>query len=148
MESIVNGLVTIGWMNELKFSNNFDKTISSFLREIKTQNYSDYIEFSSDLFFDFNWDDGRIPLIKNSKIFSSVDGVDLIICLGTYAADFIVNKSNYNKIPVLADAISDPISAGIVSSIEDSGYDFLSVRCDPIVYYSQIKLFFDFVKFI
>ncbi|HPO49860.1 MAG TPA: ABC transporter substrate binding protein [Spirochaetota bacterium] len=146
-EAMLNGLTTIGWMNELSFSGNFDRTILMLLKELKSQNYSDYIEFSEDLFFDFNWDDARIPLIKKSKIFSGVIKADLIICLGTYAADFIVNKSNYDQIPVLADAISDPVGAGIIPSIEDSGRDFLTVRCDPNVYYRQIKLFYDVVKF-
>jgi len=147
LEAMLNGLITVGWMNELKFSSGFDKTILGLLQELKNQNYSDYIEFSQDLFFDFNWDDARVPLIKKSKIFSENSDVDLIICLGTYATDYIVNKSDYHKIPVLADAISDPVGAGLIPSIEDSGYDFLTVRCDPNVYYRQIKLFYDVVKF-
>ncbi|OHD19079.1 MAG: hypothetical protein A2086_11500 [Spirochaetes bacterium GWD1_27_9] len=147
LKSMLGGLVTIGWMNEVKLPEENEISALEIIKALKKQNYSDYIEFSEDLFFDFDWDEANAENPKFKKIISEKGGVDLVISLGTSASRVMSSLPETNKIPVIVDSISDPIGAGISKSYEDSGKEFLTVRCDPYMYIRQAKLFYDVVKF-
>ena len=145
-EAILQGFITIGWFNEIEIPQLEEKTVTNLLKELSKLNYSNYIEFNSEWFYDFDWDDIKIKNFKKHDIFKAKTDIDLMIVLGTYAVDVLIKNKLITK-PVIADAISDPVGSGIIPWIEDSGNDFLSVRCDPDVYIRQIRLFYDVVKF-
>lgn len=145
-ESFVQGLQTIGWIKDVALPNPQDRTVSSYLVELEKIDYSDYIQFNSEEFFNFDWDDANIPLFKKTKLFKGEDKASLVLVLGTFACDALL-KNGFTSYPMIADAVSDPVGAGVIPSIDDSGLDNFTVRCDPDVYYRQLKLFHDVTAF-
>ncbi|MDQ2085371.1 ABC transporter substrate binding protein [Herbivorax sp. ANBcel31] len=142
--NMLEGLKEIGWLNDVDLPKEADSMLS-FLEELNSISYSDYVEFSVDLFFDMEWDTERMKSSEFSSIKNS-DNIDLIISLGTSSTRYISKIGDF-PIPVLGDGISDPVGAGISKSYEDSGKDFLTVMCDPSVYLRQVRLFHDIVGF-
>ena len=50
-------------------------------------------------------------------------------------------------IPVLVDAVTDPLEAGIIPNNEDTGKKFLTCRTDPDQFRRQVRLFYKTVEF-
>jgi ABC-type uncharacterized transport system substrate-binding protein len=44
-------------------------------------------------------------------------------------------------------SVADALAAGIVKSLEDSGYDHIHARVDPFRYERQIRIFYDIIGF-
>ncbi len=142
--SILKGLMTVGWMKDADLSS--CKNTSDLIEFVNENNISDYVSFPEELFFDLGW--GRNTASMRSVLISNSDKekIDLIIALGGIAGGIFAKLDEYS-IPVLVDAVTDPIAAGIIPGFEDSGKDFLTCRCDPEQFKRQIRLFYDVVKF-
>lgn len=143
---LLDALSNSEWMKKIQLSEEARKTVGSMLAEIRTTDYSDYIDFPPDLYFDFEFNEARASDPNFKRIISNSEDVDIIISFGTRASRVLSNRQFLN-IPVVAVQISDPVKAGIIDSCEDSGKDFLTTRCDPNKYVRQIKVFHDVVKF-
>ncbi|HCL57757.1 MAG TPA: hypothetical protein DHW82_12225 [Spirochaetia bacterium] len=145
-KSILSAMINAGWINEITLPSDKNTLMKDILNVINTS--SEYLEFNSaDLFFDFNWEDTKAKSPDFIKKIQSKN-IDLIIGLGTLAGQVLSSFHDQDfQTPVLIDSVSDPIEAGMIASNEDSGKNYLTVRCDPGAYLRQIKLFYDVVRF-
>jgi len=72
-------------------------------------------------------------------------GIDLMIAMGTWAGQDLANNDHSTPTEVMS--ASDPLAAGIIKSIEDSGYDHVHAQIDPYRYERQVRIFHDMVGF-
>ena len=67
--------------------------------------------------------------------------IDLIIAAGTWAGQDLANDRH--KTPTIVISTSNPLSSGIIKSLEDSGYDHVHARMNPYRYERQVRIFHD-----
>lgn len=71
--------------------------------------------------------------------------LDLILAMGTWAGQDM--RAVGPPIPTVVGSTSDPIAAGIIDSVEDSGRNLLHARVEPERYQRQVRLFHEIVPF-
>lgn len=144
----IKGLMEMGWietasMPEQKTTPSMEKIWSWLSTEVK----GEYIDFVQDGFYDADWEEGLRNNLKKD-LFTRIEtkqDIDLILALGTWAAQD-VSRARI-KVPGVGISISDPVAAGIIKSVEDSGNDYFTVRVDPLRDEQQIRIFHDIVGF-
>jgi ABC-type uncharacterized transport system substrate-binding protein len=155
LEGTLKGLMTIGWIKEIPpLMPGFNgyaaypdgKTEPNILAELSKYDYSDFLEFPKDAFFDLKWDDGNAKKKDFKRLTAPDSGIDLIIALGTQMSAILAKPASF-PIPVIVDSISDPVGSGILASLNDSGRDFLTGAVDPEQDLRQIRLFYSVIKF-
>lgn len=142
-KGILNGLKTNRWIKQTVDFSKAD-SMSDIYKILKTQDYSDYIEFVPDLFINLDWGNASYkadPFFSNNK-----PDVDLIIGFGGVAGKLFSKLDRY-PIPVLLEGITDPVGSGVINSASDSGKNFMTCRVDRTQYQRQIQLFKDFTDF-
>ncbi len=145
-KGLVEGFSNIGWANTIPIPSaiSMGETLIAWLART---NYSEYVEFPPEYFFNMEWgddDSAEEILIRNMD---SINGkVDCVIAYGTMAAKMFYDLDAYS-VPVVADAVSDPIMAGVTLTERDSGKEFFTIRVDPDIYRKQVRLFHDIVGF-
>lgn len=142
-KGLIEGFYNINWANKVTIPSSFSHC-DELISWLKTKKYSDYIEIDPEYFVNVAWGDNIDEL--NKKYFENKPDVDLVIAYGGKAASSFYELDNY-PIPVLSDAITDCVEAGITVNVDDSGKDFFSNKIDPEIYRQQIRLFHDFVQF-
>lgn len=147
--AILQGMQLIGWIkeNNVVVKDNYTSN-RELINGINRKDYSDYIEFSPEMFFSFRADENNAsdPQFKN-VMRRAIDGeFDLVILLGTLASHKVLENKEY-RAATLMDAVSDPIGSGFVESIDNSGKDFLTARIDPNQYIRQVRLFYKVIGF-
>lgn len=142
-KALIEGFSNIGWANRITLPSSFSHC-DELLLWLNNKNYSDYIEFSPEYFIDLNWGDNLDELTE--KYLEKKPNVDIIYAYGGKAAQSFYELESY-PIPVITDAITDCVQAGVSVSLNDSGKEFLTNKIDPEIYRQQIRLFHDFVKF-
>ncbi|MGE0083984.1 MAG: ABC transporter substrate-binding protein [Desulfococcaceae bacterium] len=117
----------------------------SFLSSARVQ--SGYIEFVRDAFYTADWDTRKRNIIKDQLIdrLNNVRDIDLVIAMGTWAGQDMANDRH--SVPTVSMSVTDPVRAGIVQDPEDSGYDHLHSRTNPMRYRRQVELFYNTVGF-
>ncbi|MCR5763456.1 MAG: hypothetical protein K6G00_08765 [Treponema sp.] len=143
LKGIINGLRTNRWIKQnLDLSN--AHTVNDIYQVLANEDYSDYLEFVPEYFVKLGW--GSHSDRINMLFADEKPDIDLIIGLGGVAGKILSKQEKY-KIPVLLDAITDPVGSGIVYSVSDSGKSFLTCRVDQTQYQRQIQLFKEFTGF-
>lgn len=145
MRTLVNGLIDIGWLPDVdppEYHEEMPKPYIEWLTKINSL----YLSFKPEDCYSANWDKQlrlrcRKELLKKLK---NAD-VDLVIAMGTWAGLDLAN--NEHNVPVLVLSTSDPIGAGIIKSLEDSGFDHVTARVDPNRYLRQLRMFHRIVGF-
>ena len=150
---MINGLIEIGWMDDIAEADFYYdpdmrqiKEVIDILKMLEENEYSDYLTFSRNLYFDLEWDTDTAKSRTFRNLLSEDSSVDLIIALGTGPGQ-VFSALEDLRIPVVADSISDPLGSEIITSYDDSGRDNLTVRVDPDRYKRQIRMFYDVVGF-
>jgi len=155
LEGTLRGLMTIGWIKEVpplqpgfKGYDAYDdgKTAANILAELGKTDYSAFLEFPPELFFDLKFSDANARSAEFRRITSTASGADLIIALGTQVSTILAKQAKF-PIPVIVDSISDPVGSGILVSLEDSGRDYLTGAVDPDQDIRQVRLFHSVIKF-
>lgn len=145
LRALVDAFATIGWANKLAIPASITTT-EELVTFLSDSNYSDYIEFPKSLYYDLNWGDAAAGMEKALIKGVKKSGADLILAYGGVAGNEFSKLSSYS-LPVVMDAITDPLAAGVIKSYEDSGKDFITCRVDPDQFKRQIRLFHDTVGF-
>lgn len=144
---IINALMNIGWIEQTKIpKQNGEQT--KYLWQWLVQNVkSKYIEFVKDGHYTGEWNNELIKTMVPDIInrLNNKKDIDLIIAAGTKAGLNLANNKHHT--PTLVISTSDPLGAGIIKSIEDSGYDHIHARVDPHRYERQINIFHDIIGF-
>ena len=145
MRTMVDGLIKLGWIKEQnppQLSGNISKPYLHWLMQAE----SPYLSFNPDDWYSAYWDEPRRKRIhKELLIKLQNNALDLVIAMGTWSGIDLANTNH--KVPVLVLSTSDPISAGIIKSIDNSGFDHVTARVDPTRYLRQIKMFHRIVGF-
>lgn len=144
---IVRGLMDMGWMENAKIPEQSGEQTAQLWQWLADNTKSRYIEFVKDAHYTGNWD---TPLIEKmvpeiiSRLNNKTD-IDLIIAAGTKAG--LELTTNDHKVPTLVISTTDPLAAGIINSVDDSGFDHVHARVDPYRHKRQIQLFHDIIGF-
>ncbi len=143
-KGLVEGFSEIDWANKLSVPTTFSHC-DELVSWVNSKKYSDFIEIVPEYFVNLQWGDNEAEFQR--KYFGSVPPqLDAIIAYGGMAAKAFYNKQSY-PVPVLSDAITDCVEAGVTKTIDDSGKDFFTNKIDPDIYKQQLRLFHDIVGF-
>jgi len=143
----IYSLMKLGWIDEIEVPDNPNQTTAQLWEWLSKQEISKYIDFPESAFYSSNWDeklreDNKQSLIKR---LNKQGDIDLVFAMGTWAGLDLANDKH--STPTIVMTSSDPISAGIISSPNDSGYDHLMVQVDPEQHARQIKLYHELIGF-
>ena len=144
---LIKNLMDMGWMEnaEIPVPEDFEDS-SQIWMWLSTRAKSNYIQFVGDAYWSTNWDDEKRKKTKVDVIQQlNAQKVDLILAMGTWAGQDLAN--DLHSVPTIVLSSTDPISANIVKSIEDSGYDHVHARVSPARHEYQLRWFHDFVGF-
>lgn len=148
LKSTVEGLVSLGWMEPVAFPEDPDPEDASRLWKWLSENArSKYLEFTADAFWSCAWDPKQYETVGNAAVrrLAEKRDLDLVLAMGTKAGQILANDRH--KIPTIVLSSTDPLSAGIVKSVEDSGRDHVHARMDPDRHLRQLRLFHDMFGF-
>ncbi len=148
LKAVIRGLAKIGWVETKeppKFSDpqNTEVLWQWMISDLK----SDYLEFVPNAYYDSNWDKDTRMVTRSQAIerVNAQKDIDLIFAFGTWAGQDLAN--NEHSIPIEVISASDPLGAGIVKSLEDSGFDHVHAKLEPRRYEIQVELFHDIIGF-
>lgn len=143
----IQGLMKLGWIEQTEIPPQQGEQTKELWNWLASTAKSRYLEFVADAHYNANWDDElRITTAKNLiKRLNSKDDIDLMIAMGTWAGQDLANNDHDTHTEVVS--ASDPISSGIVKSIEDSGFDHVHAQIDPYRYERQVRVFHDMTDF-
>lgn len=143
----VEGLVAHGWLEPLTlpvFTGRNTREIWMWLSEHAR---SEYLVFREDGFYDARWDQNRRLEIRGNLLsrLNHANDIDLILAMGTWAGQDLA--SNLHRTPTVVLSTSDPLSGGVIKSLDDSGFDHVFASYDPGLYPQQVRLFHTLVGF-
>jgi len=143
----IRGLIKLGWIETTDIPPQEGSETKTLWNWLSTKAKSKYIEFVKDAHYSANWDKTlrkkMTPEII-SRLIQKKD-IDLMIGAGTRAGQDLAN--NEHQIPTMVISVSDALASGIIKSIEDSGFDHIHARVDPLRYDRQIQIFYDIIGF-
>lgn len=143
----IGALMKKGWIEPKALPHPSGEATKPLWHWLATEVKSDYIEFVQDAHYSAAWDEEqRLRTVNN--IFERLNkkkDIDLMLAFGTWAGkDMATNK---HRTSTLIISSSDPLAAGIIHSLEDSGFDHVHANIDPYLYKRQIRTFHDLVGF-
>ena len=145
MRTLIKGLIDLKWI-EAPSPPEIDKKGTKAYWQWLTQCNSPYLSFKLENRYSANWDNQKRNKIKQTIIDSLRNKkVDLILAMGTWAGKDLAN--NQHTVPVVVLSTSDPLRAGIIKSINNSGFEHVTARIDPNRYFRQIRMFHRIVGF-
>lgn len=108
---------------------------------------SKYVHFVKDGHYSANWDENLRKEISKQIVdrLNVKQDIDLMIAAGTWAGQDLATNAHHT--PTIVISSSDAISAGIIKSIEDSGYDHIHATIAPFRNERQIRIFHDIIGF-
>jgi len=141
----VKGLMELGWIQKKAIPAHEDS--ESLWRWLSSNAKSDYLEFATDAFYTAGWDEDSRQETKEETIdrLKKSGDIDLIIAMGTWAGQDLANDRH--RTPTIVMSSSDPVGSGIIKSVEDSGYNHVHARVDPLRYERQVRVFHDIIGF-
>lgn len=143
----VKGLMRLGWIENTALPDSTDKSTEDIWNWLAASVKSDYLEFVKDAYYTVNWNASKQEAMRD-KIIARLNGekdIDLIIAMGTWAGKDIANDRH--SVPTMVMSTSDPVNAGIIDSVADSGHDHIHARVDPGRYERQLRIFHDIIGF-
>ena len=145
--ALVHALARNGWARQITIPPEATRTAQDLFAYLAAhKEWSDYLEFPPDAFFDSGWQD-RNRAANQQKILKRTD-IDMILAFGTWAgSDMKEMPKEFDRVPVVVVDVSDPLRSRIVDSNQDTGRDSLTARVDPRRYQRQARLFHDVVGF-
>ncbi|GFK94473.1 hypothetical protein NNJEOMEG_02318 [Fundidesulfovibrio magnetotacticus] len=141
LRSILQGLHEDGWM-PTDCGECFDPPRAN--RDVwaclSASDTGPWLRFAPDAFWSSEWDKTVRPGVRRAAIGRlKTSDLDLVLAMGTWAGQDLAN--NEHHVPILVASSSNPVSAGIIKSASDSGFDHVHARVDPTRYARQIRLF-------
>ena len=145
--ALLNGLMELGWIESTEIPHQEGEQTQELWKWLGTVSKSSYIEFVQDAHYSAEWDEKDQSAMTATIIerLNTKQDIDLMIVAGTSTGKAMANDQHH--VPCVIISTSDPLSAGIIKSIEDSGYDHVLARVDPTRYERQIQIFHDIIGF-
>lgn len=144
--SMLQGLRDLGWLRFDEVPAQEGEGIEGLWKWLGTVK-SDYLEFVQNAHYTAHWDDATREKVRAEVLdrLAKKKDIDLMIVLGTWAGkDMAVDGQNT---PCVVMATANPLEAGIIKGIEDSGRDMIHARIAPERYQQQIRIFHEVVGF-
>ncbi len=143
----IRGLMKLGWIEWADIPPQEGEQTEQLWHWLATEAKSDYLEFLPDGHYSAAWedqlaDDSVATLMKR---LNKRKDVDLLIAMGTRAGKDFANDKHHTPTMVLS--ASDPLSSGIIRSVEDSGFEHVHATVDPNRYERQIRVFHEIIGF-
>jgi ABC-type uncharacterized transport system substrate-binding protein len=143
----VRGLMKLGWVEVAEIPEQQGEQTVELWKWLSSYAKSEYLEFVPDGHYSANWDDNQRgeTVAELTQRLNRKGDIDLLIAMGTWAGkDFASNK---HSTPTMVLSASDPLSAGIIKSVEDSGFDHVHASVDPYRYERQLRVFHEIIGF-
>ena len=143
----IHGLIDLGWVEQIVIPDQIGNDTKQLWEWLSNNAKSNYIEFVKDAYYAANWDNQLREQLKNSIItrFNKDKDINLIFAMGSWAGKDLANDRH--STPTLVMSSSDPFTSRIIRSNDDSGFDHVHARVDPLRYERQIRLFHDIIGF-
>ena len=143
----IKALMRMGWIEEAFLPTLKGEETGGLWIWLATTAESNYLEFVKDAHYSAKWEDKvrEETVEKIIRRLNTKQDIDLMIAMGTWAGKDLAN--NKHKTNTMVVSASDAVGAGIIKSVEDSGYDHLHAYVDPFRYQRQVKVFHDMIGF-
>jgi len=143
----VRGLMQLGWLETADLPKQSGESTDTMWKWLSTEAKSDYIEFVANAHYSALWEKDTRSKVEDEIVFrlNNDKDIDLMIGMGTWAGKGLANYRHRTN--TLVFSTSNPISSGIIKSVEDSGFDHVHVRVDPKRNERQLKVFHEMVGF-
>lgn len=143
----VKALMEMGWIEKEPLPYLKGEETVGLWKWLVSHAKSDYLNFVADGHYSAVWEeDKREKTVKEIiKRLTTVQDVDLIIAMGTWAGKDLANNAHATNTMVVS--ASDAVGAGIIKSIYDSGFDHVHAYVDPYRYQRQVRFFHDMIGF-
>lgn len=146
--AIVISLAKKGWLQGLEsFPAESPLDARPLWNWLAGRNVGPYLEFVKDAFYSSNFEKETRTATRDKILnrLSKTKDIDLMIAMGASAGLDLAN--DLHSTPTLVFSAGNPVHAGIVASMEDSGRDHIWAHVDPDRYRIQLELFHDLFKF-
>ena len=143
----VKGLMQRGWLETAVLPKQTGESTDTLWKWLSTDAKSKYIEFVADAHYSAFWEKDKRAKVEDEIVarVNTKKDIDLMIGMGTWAGKGLANYRHRTN--TLVFSTSNPISSGIIKSVEDSGFDHVHVRVDPKRNERQLKVFHEMVGF-
>lgn len=143
----VRGLMQLGWIETAELPEQSGEATDTLWKWLSTEAKSDYVEFVADAHYSAFWETDRRSAVEDEIVFrlNNDKDIDLMIGMGTWAGKGLANYRHRTN--TLVFSTSNPISSGIIKSVEDSGFDHVHVRVDPKRNERQLQVFHEMIGF-
>ncbi len=147
LAALVKGLMELGWIEKADIPEPKGRETKPVWDWLSKQARSQYIQFVDDAYYSANWDKSERTSVRNSivKRLNEKKDINLMLAMGTWAGQDLAN--NDHSVPTMIMSASDPVKSEIIRSIEDSGFDHIHARVDPLRFERQIRTFHDMIGF-
>jgi ABC-type uncharacterized transport system substrate-binding protein len=143
----IRGLMKLGWIETAEIPQQKGEETKSLWHWLSTKAKSNYLEFPKDAYYSADWvNKTRIEATERLiRRLNDTKDIDLLIAMGTMAGQDFANNKHHTPTVVLS--TSDPISSGIIKSVEDSGFEHVHATVDPKRYERQVRVFHEIIGF-
>lgn len=143
----IKGLMKLGWIEQADIPPQKGEQTKELWTWLSAKAKSKYLVFVKDAHYTANWDDKTREKTAAEVIqrLNQKKDIDLMIAMGTWAGQDLANDKHTVATEVIS--ASDPIAAGIIKSVEDSGYPHIHAQVDPFRYERQVRVFHDIIGF-
>ena len=143
----VKGLMQLGWVEKAQLPEQSGEETETLWTWLSTEAKSDYVEFVADAHYSAFWENDKRSEVEDKIVFrlNNDKDIDLMIAMGTWAGKGLANYRHRTN--TLVFSTSNPISSGIIKSVEDSGFDHVHVRVDPKRNERQLMVFHEMIGF-
>ncbi|WP_373501356.1 ABC transporter substrate-binding protein [Desulfococcus sp.] len=143
----MRGLMKLGWIEYAEIPEQTGEQTRALWEWMSDNLKSDYLVFVRDAHYTAGWDDEARKQTRAAILdrLRQKHDIDLLIAMGTWAGKDMASGDHSTSTMVLS--TSDPIAAGIIKSIEDSGYPHVHAQVDPFRYERQVRVFHEIVGF-
>ncbi|WP_428033259.1 ABC transporter substrate-binding protein [Amphritea sp.] len=142
----IKGLMQLGWIEKSEIPEQQGEQTAQLWQWLQHGIRSQYIEFVPDAHYSAEWNEAlRSQLTEKIITRLNKKDLDLMIAMGTWAGKSLSNDRHHTPTMVLS--ASDPLTTGIIKSINDSGHDHVHATVDPNRYDRQVRVFQDIVNF-
>ena len=147
LSETIRGLMKLGWIETAELPAQKGEENKILWDWLATKAKSDYIEFPKDAFYSANWESTQRTetTTRLMQRFKKTNDINLLIAMGTNAGQDFVN--GHHQVPTILVSTNDPIAAGIIKSVEYSGFDHVHATVDPKRYERQVQIFHEIIGF-
>ncbi len=147
LKATVRGLVSLGWIEPMAMPETEGEESAPLWRWLAENARSEYLEFVADAHYSGNWDK-KIREEQSGALMERLNetgDIDLLMAMGTWAGKDFANDKHSTATMIMS--TSDPVAAGIIKSVEDSGFDHVHAKFDPGRFKRQLTVFHEITRF-